>query len=99
MTKTPDDSDSIETSPDGKMEKDGAPSHSKGEEVSGNVGAPKRVRRLKANELVSRGDLVDDGHRGLELWVGPGGFRADAFLKPIYRQDEGRPTGKSKKPK
>ena len=47
---------------------------------------PERFRRLNRNELVCRGDFVGDGHKGLEPWEGPGGFRADAFVKPIYRQ-------------
>ena len=45
-------------------------------------------RRLQANELVSRGDFVADDHQALELWDGPTGFRADAFVKPVYRRDE-----------
>ncbi len=51
------------------------------------VGTPNRLRRLKGNELVSRGDFVADAQRGFEPWEGPGGFRADAFVKPIYRRD------------
>jgi len=47
---------------------------------------PKRLRRLKWNELVRRGDFVEDGRRGFELWDGPAGFRADAFIKTIYRK-------------
>jgi len=48
---------------------------------------PKRFRRLKANEIVNVGDFVSDGKEGFERWEGPGGFRSDAFLKPIFRQD------------
>ena len=48
--------------------------------------APKRLRRLKWNELVRRGDFVEDGRRGFEPWDGPAGFRADAFVKNIYRK-------------
>ena len=48
--------------------------------------APKRLRRLKWNELVRHGDFVEDGRRGFEPWDGPGGFRADAFVKNIYRK-------------
>ena len=51
---------------------------------------PQRLRRLKWNELVSHGDFIADGHRGFELWDGPTGFRADAFVKPIYRRDKSR---------
>ena len=49
--------------------------------------AARHFRRLRSNELVSRGDFVGDAQRGFELWEGPGGFRADAFLQPIYRRD------------
>jgi hypothetical protein len=51
------------------------------------VDIPKRLRRLKRNELVTRGDFVVEEQRGFEPWEGPGGFRADAFVKPIYRRD------------
>lgn len=57
---------------------------------------PKHFRRLKWNELVNLGDFVADEHRGLEPWEGPGGFRADAFVKPIYRRDENRSTATKK---
>src|SRR5208283_4430339 len=43
------------------------------------------LRLLKWNELVRRGDFVKDGRGGFEPWVGPSGFRADAFLKQVYR--------------
>jgi len=46
---------------------------------------PKGLRRLARNELVNHGDFVADEQRGLEPWDGPSGFRADAFVKPIYR--------------
>ena len=58
--------------------------------VSAKAGVPECFRRLKWNEVVSRGDFVMDEHRGFELWDGPGGFRANAFLKPIYRRYERR---------
>jgi hypothetical protein len=70
-----------------------------GDEPAANARVPKRVRRLKPNELVSHGDFVGDGREGLALWVGPSGFRADSFVKPIYRQNESRTAGGSKKPK
>jgi hypothetical protein len=47
---------------------------------------PKRLRRLKWNELVRRGDFVEDDRNGFEPWIGPAGFRADAFIKTIYRK-------------
>jgi hypothetical protein len=51
------------------------------------VNRPKHFRRLKWNELVGRGDFVASEHQGFEPWEGPGGFRADSFVKPIYRRD------------
>lgn len=60
------------------------------------AGIPKRFRRLKWNELVSHGDFVADEQRGFEPWEGPSGFRADSFMKPIYRQDESRSTASKK---
>ncbi len=48
--------------------------------------APNCLRPLKWNELVRRGDFVEDGRSGFEPWVGPIGFRADAFIKTIYRK-------------
>lgn len=44
------------------------------------------LRRLKWNERVQRGDFVADGRQGFEPWNGPAGFRADAFVKQIYRR-------------
>ena len=44
------------------------------------------LRPLKWNELVQRGDFVEDGRAGFEPWVGPSGFRADAFVKQIFRR-------------
>ena len=44
------------------------------------------LRPLKWNELVRRGDFVEDGRAGFEPWVGPSGFRADAFVKQIFRR-------------
>lgn len=49
-----------------------------------------RLRRLKWNELVRAGDFVAVRPRGFEPWEGPTGFRADAFVKPIYRMRNGR---------
>lgn len=53
----------------------------------------KSLRPLKWNELVRRGDFVEDGREGFEPWEGPSGFRADAFVKQIYRQLRRRPAG------
>jgi hypothetical protein len=49
-------------------------------------------RPLKWDERVQRGDFVDDGRQGFEPWVGPAGFRADAFVKQIYRRLKNRPA-------
>jgi hypothetical protein len=65
-------------------------------EAAAKAGVPKRFRRLKWNELVVLGDFVADEHRRFEPWEGPGGFRADAFVKPIYRLDENRSTATKK---
>lgn len=52
----------------------------------------KYFRRLKWDELVVQGDFVANERQGFELWEGPGGFRADAFLRPIYRRVKRRST-------
>jgi hypothetical protein len=46
----------------------------------------KTFRRLKADELVSRGDFTANDRQEFEPWDGPTGFRADAFVKAIYRK-------------
>jgi len=59
---------------------------------------PKGFRRLKWNEVVVQGDCLVHEQRGFEPWQGPGGFRADTFLKPIYRRGKipsRRAAGKS----
>jgi hypothetical protein len=48
------------------------------------------MRSLEWNELVRKGDFVADGHDGFEPWDGPSGFRADAFVKQIYRRNSKR---------
>ena len=53
----------------------------------------KQLRLLKWNERVRRGDFVEDGRQGFEPWEGPGGFRADAFMKQIYRRLRRQPAG------
>ena len=45
--------------------------------------AANRLRPLKWNELARRGAFVEDGRKGFEPWVGPGGFRAASFVKKI----------------
>jgi hypothetical protein len=66
-------------------------------EASEEFGVPKRFRRLKWNEVVSRGDFVVNDPRGFEPWEGPGGFRANAFVKPIYRRYENRSIATKKR--
>lgn len=44
-----------------------------------------RFRRLQGDETVSRGDFVVDPRDRLVPWEGPSGFRADAFVNPVYR--------------
>ena len=58
--------------------------------------APDRFRRLNWDERVQRGDFVADEHQGFEPWVGPTGFRADSFVKPIYRLDGSRTIASEK---
>ena len=58
--------------------------------------APERFRPLKWNERVRRGDFVEAEHLGFEPWEGPAGFRADAFVKQIYRRLGSR-TGRAGK--
>ena len=55
-------------------------------EIATSAEAAKQFRRLKADELVSHGDFVVNATRMFEPWVGPTGFRADSFVKPIYRK-------------
>lgn len=50
----------------------------------------KFFRPLKWNEVVREGDFIADGKNGFESWVGPAGFRADTFVKQVYRQQTRR---------
>jgi len=59
---------------------------------------PEGFRLLKTDELVSQGDFVADGPHGFKLWEGPGGFRADSFVRAIYRKRTHRPTEARKQP-
>jgi len=45
----------------------------------------KHFRRLKWDELVVSGDFITNEKQEFEPWEGPSGFRADAFVKAIYR--------------
>ena len=65
-------------------------------EVAAPVGASQHFRRLKPGEVVARGDFVANEQRGLEPWEGPGGFRAGAFVKPIYRRAASRSSATKK---
>lgn len=59
---------------------------------------PEGLRPLKWNERVCRGDFVEDGREGFEPWIGPSGFRADSFVKQIYRRLGRRPAAARKEP-
>jgi len=69
-----------------------------GADPSATIVLSKCLRRLKWNELVSRGDFVMDKHQDFEPWEGPSGFRADSFLKPIYRRRKHRLDEAGKSP-
>jgi hypothetical protein len=58
---------------------------------------PVRMRPLKGNERPEPGDFVEDGSGGFEAWIGPSGFRSDAFIKQIYRRQHG-PRDETNKP-
>jgi hypothetical protein len=58
---------------------------------------PGRLRPLKGNERPEPGDFVEDGSGSFEPWIGPSGFRADTFLKQIYRRYH-RPSNGTNKP-
>jgi hypothetical protein len=57
---------------------------------------PARLRRLKSNERVQRGDFVQDESQGFKPWEGLSGFRADAFVNQIYRWRKPPPAGAKK---
>jgi hypothetical protein len=65
-------------------------------EVAASDHEAKQFRRLKADELVSQGDFVADGRSGFKLWEGLSGFRADSFVKTIYRRLDRRTSGDRK---
>jgi hypothetical protein len=56
------------------------------------VAAPEAFRPLRWNEMVKRGDYIQDGRNGYELWVGPSGFHAGSFVKQIYRRSSRQPV-------
>ena len=51
----------------------------------------KQFRRLNCDEVVRRGDFEENEDRALKPWEGLSGFRADTFVKPMYRLDRSRP--------
>ena len=59
--------------------------------------APENFRALKWNEVVRRGDFIAADPGGYEPWQGPIGFRADAYVKTIYRKQT-RPSAKARNP-
>jgi hypothetical protein len=60
-------------------------------------GVPEGFRRLRWDEPVREGDFVVDEQRGFEPWEGPSGFRADMFVKPIYRREKMRAAKEAEK--
>lgn len=58
------------------------------------AGVPGGFRRLRWDEPVMSGDYVINEPRGFELWEGLSGFRADMFVKPIYRRQKPRANGR-----
>ena len=67
-------------------------------EAAVTAAAPENFRALQWDEVVRRGDFVAAGRAGFQPWEGPGGFRADAFVKTIYRKQAGQPAGAGKSP-
>ena len=58
------------------------------ERLTGLRGIPEvRFRRLKSNERVMLGDYLKDGDSSYLPWDGPGSFRADSFVKKVYRPE------------
>jgi hypothetical protein len=56
---------------------------------SASMSAPEHFRLLNWNEIVTRGDYVGNDRQEIEPWVGPAGFQAGTFVKPIFRCDDG----------
>ena len=56
--------------------------------LTGLGGSPQvRFRRLKSDERVMHGDYLKDGDSHYRPWEGPGRFRADSFVKKVYRPE------------
>lgn len=55
-------------------------------EVAASADAIKYFRLLKADELVRHEDFVINETKRFEPLIGLSGFRADAFVLPIYRK-------------
>ena len=56
--------------------------------TGGKAGGAERFRRLKGNELVTRGDFVEDGNQGFEPWEGS---RAE-FVSEITHYSQSPPA-------
>lgn len=67
-------------------------------EISPPPAASAGFRILKCSEVVRRGDFVVTAQAGFAPWEGLNGFRADAYLKPIYRKQTGQPAPAGKLP-
>jgi hypothetical protein len=50
------------------------------------------LRPLEWDELVMRGDFVQDANLAFQPWEGPSGFRAGTFVMQIYRRLDWRQT-------
>jgi hypothetical protein len=59
-------------------------------EAPARASVSERFRRLKWNEVGWCGLATSfkDERLGLQLWEGPGVFRAGSFARPIYRKEE-----------
>ena len=64
--------------------------------VAASAVGPGNLRRLKPHETVRSGDFEAKGRKVFTPWSGPNGFRADAFVKQIYRLRNPQPIGEKK---
>jgi GH24 family phage-related lysozyme (muramidase) len=55
-----------------------------------------QLRPLKWDERVNQGDFVAAEPGQFEVWEGPAGFRADTFVKQVYRRLK-KPAAEAKK--
>jgi hypothetical protein len=60
------------------------------------ITAAGQLRPLQWHERVNRGDFLAAEPGGFEPWEGPTGFRADTFVKQVYRRLK-KPAAEAKK--